>query len=248
MNLTFRAFFAPVALVAVASISGAASAAVLTGSGPFLPLPASNPAWPIGIAPTYATVGLTHTGDWTGLGVHPDWDGVFGMSTPPIPSLSTGETRYDFTTLPLGYLPAGTYFAFGDVDGGSSNPERYDLQAFDSGGSPITTEWLDDTYAVNGSGTGGGGTILANDLPSWDWDVSNPDSYQLAASLSPTGNPSVTAVLQTNQPIWGLHLVKPTTHYGFNLLAPPEGFVPEPGTAALVAPAVVAAAWRRRRR
>lgn len=229
-------------------VSGSfADAALLTGSGPFLPLPAVNPALPIGESPTYASVGSVHTGTWNPGLVHPNWVGSFGMSSPPIPSLSTGSLTYDFTTLPLGYLPAGTFFIFGDVDGGSTNPERYDLQATDGAGNPIATEWLNDTVAVNGTGTGGAGAILANDLPSWDWDISNPDAYQIAASLNPTpsANPSVSVWLVSNQPIYGLRLNKPTTHYGFNLQAPLASNIPEPASALLLVAGVACVGHRR---
>ena len=226
-------------------VATTASAAVLTGSGTDLPIPSPNPAWPVGIAPTYMTVGTIHTGDWAPGSVHPNWAGTFGMSSPPIPALSTGTLRYDFTTLPLGYLPAGTFFYFGDVDGGSTNPERFNLEAYDAGAAIIPNEWLDDTYAVTGTGTGPGGTIVPSNMPSWDWNVTNPNSYQIAASgLPPTGNPNVGAVLRTNQPIWSMTLNKPTTHYGFNLLAPPP--VPEPATALLALSGVVAGGVRRR--
>ena len=228
---TTTTFAVALALFAGASV---AQAALLTGSGPSLPLPAVNPPLPIGESPAYATVGTTHTGTWSPA-VNPGWIGTFGMSTPPIPSLSTGTTTYDFTSLPLGYLPAGTFFIFGDVDGGSTNPERFDLQAFDGSGSVITNEWLNDTVAVSGTGTGGGGAIQANDLPSWDWNISNPDSYQIAASLNPSGNPAMSVYLVTNQPIHTLVLDKPSTHYGFNIQAPlSDQRIPEPTSLALV--------------
>ena len=227
------------------AFAASSHAAVLTGSGPFLPLPSPNPPWPVGVAPTYTTVSGSNFGTWTAGTVQPAWAGTFGMSTPPIPSLSTGTTFYDFTTLPLGFLPAGTFFYFGDVDGGSTNPERFNLAAFDISSSVITNEWLDDTYAVTGTGTGTGGAIQANDLPSWDWNISNPNQYQIAASLSPSGNPNVGTVLQTNQAIYGMRLEKPETHYGFNILAPPANQIPEPSSALLVGLATVVGVCRR---
>lgn len=234
------------------ALTASSQAAILTGSGLNLPLPVVNPTPPFAVAPTYASVGAVHTGTWNVGTVEPNWVGTFGMSTPPLPSLSTGSTTYDFTSLPLGYLPAGTFFVFGDVDGGSGNPERYNLQAFDSPTltTPETSEWLDDTYAVGGVGTGIGGTIQATDVPAWDWNITNPDFYQIYASPNLTGNPSMTVTLQTNQPIYGLSLEKPSTHYGFNILAPIPGStggrIPEPTSAMLLGLAGLAGVWRRR--
>ncbi|MEN0109786.1 MAG: hypothetical protein AAF805_03595 [Planctomycetota bacterium] len=243
-----RSFSLPAALVvaALAGFSFTADAAPLTGAGPFMAVPSPNPPTTGALGASYTAFGLVDFGFWNPGDVHPDWVGSFEMSGPPLPALSSGTRDYDFTTLPLGYLPAGTVFTFGDVDGGAGLPERFDLTAFDASGTVIGVEWLDEIFYAGGTGTGGGGAILDNNLPGWDWNVTNPNGYQIRASANPIGNPSVTAGLKTNQPIWSLNLVKPTTHYGFGISAPLPSQVPEPTAAGLGCLALVGLAHRRR--
>lgn len=243
---------ATIALLVVGLVTGTVSAAILTGSGPNLPIPTPNPAWPPGVSPTQIDFGGTFTGTWAAP-ADPDWVGTYN-ATGPIPgAFAVGTTRYDFTTLPLGYLPAGTFFLFGDVDGGSTNAERFDLQALDGSGNAITSEWLgaatgpNSTHAVRGPGTGTGGTVLPGNTPGWDWDLTNADSYHVTGATVTGGNPNVAVALVTNQPIHQLLLNKPTTHYSFSLQAPSA--VPEPASL-LLALAGGCPAWlfyRRRR-
>lgn len=237
------------AILALGLLGSQLSAAILTGSGGNLPIPAPNPAWPPGQSPLQVPFGPGFTGAW-GPGVHPNWLGGF-TAIGPIPSaFNTGVTRYDFTSLPLGYLPAGTFLIFGDVDGGSTLAERFDLRAFDAANLPITNEWLGATtgpntvHAVTGSGTGGGGSIVPGNMPGWDWNGINPNAYRIAGSTF-GGNPSIAVALVTNQPIWRLQLNKPNTHYGFGLQAP---LVPEPSSLALMLLAGVGVVTSQRRR
>lgn len=226
---------------AIVCLTSSATAAILTGSGPNLPIPVPNPAWPPGVSPTRVQTGPTFTGTWNAT-AHPDWVGTYN-AVGLIPSaFATGVVRYDFTTLPLGYLPAGTFFIFGDVDGGSGNPERFDLTAFDSSNSVITNEWLGATtgpnsvHSVRGPGTGVAGAVLPGNMPGWSWQGTNPNGYHITGA-SVTGNPNVAVALVTNQPIYTMSLNKPTTHYGFGMQAPLA--VPEPASVALLAMASV---------
>ena len=209
-----------------------AVAAPLTGSGAHLPIPTNNPSWPPGVSVARVDLGGSFTGTWSSP-VIPDWVGTF-HATGPIPASSvSGTTKYDFSSLPLGYLPAGTFFIFGDVDSGPTLAERTDLKGFDSNGNIVSAPWLDSTYAVNGSGTGMGGTLVGNDLPGWSWnDPTNPSTYVIDGSTVNSGNPNVAFALISNQPLYGMELNKHTTHNGFILQAP---VIPEPSAVALIA-------------
>ncbi len=223
-------------------------AAVLTGSGPNLPTPVPNGSWPPGVSPLQVSAGLTFTGTWNAT-AHPNWVGTFNAAGLVPSAFATGVTQYDFTSLPLGYLPAGTFFIFGDVDGGSGNPERFDLTAFNLSGQ-INTEWLgavagpNTVHAVRGPGTGGAGAVLPSDIPGWSWQGTNPNGYHITGASVGPGNPNVAVALVSNQPIYRMRLNKPTTHYGFGLQAPR---IPEPGTCVLMVCGLAAFAVGRRR-
>jgi hypothetical protein len=159
--------------------------------------------------------------------------------------MSSGATGYDFSSLPLGYLPAGTFFVFGDVDSGSTLEEQYDLRAFDSSNNLISNPWLDDTYAVRGPGTGTAGAVTTNDMPGWSWNApATPDTYVINGSTITGGNPNVAFALASNQPIYAMELDKVTTHNGFVLQAPT---VPEPSSVALLIMGVGAIIAKRRK-
>ena len=211
-------------------------AAVLSGSGPNLPIPTVNPPWPPGIARSVVAVTGGFTGTWT-TPVQPDWIGTF-HATGPIPiSTFSGTTNYDFTTLPNGNLPAGTFFHFNDFDkGGSPTDETLDLTAFDGSGNPLTL-WLDDTFSVTGTGSGSGGAIRQVDMPGWDWDITNPDTYRVTgASVTGGGNPNIAFALVSNQPIVSMTVVKGNSFNSVRVRAPE---VPEPSTLTLVALALL---------
>lgn len=211
--------------------AGSVSAAVLTGQGQHLTLPSPNPNWPPGVAPTQvpstSSGTPTFTGTWSG--VHPDWVGTFSaVGQIPGPT-ATGNVTYDFTTLPLGYLPRGTFFIFNDVDrGGGSNIERLDFEAFDSGGT-INSPWLDTTYAITGTGTGTAGSITLNDMPGYDWNITNPSQYRISGEWAPSSNPNIAVALVTNADIHRLQLNRSQRLYSFGLQAP----VPEPASGLL---------------
>ncbi|MBI82073.1 MAG: hypothetical protein CMJ81_02665 [Planctomycetaceae bacterium] len=199
----------------------------LTGSGLHLPIPTINPAWQPGVSATVVDTGGAFTGTWTAP-VQADWVGTFN-ATGTVPSSTTsGIANYNFTSLPLGYLPSGTFFIFGDLDHGSSLAETAQLTAYDGSGNLLTTPWLDETYALRGPGTGLAGAITSGDMPGWSWnDVTSPATYVFDGSTITSGNPNVAFALVSNQPIHGMELDKLTTHFGFTLAAPS---VPEPSS------------------
>jgi len=225
-------------------ITAAASAAPLTGSGPNLGIPSPNPGepprqgaalWditPTGFNGTWTAPALAPwIGDFTAVGPVPS-----GISNPP------GSTRYDFTTLATGLLPSGTYFSFGDVDGGSTTFETFVLSASDVTGALITTPWLDEPMAVTGVGTGGGGSILPGNMPGWDWNATL-GQYTIDGSTVTGGNPSLGVWLESNTDMAFLSVERTSSFANFGLSAP----IPEPGTAAMLALVGTGAALFRRR-
>lgn len=197
----------------------------LTGSGSNLPIPTTNPSWPPGQSAVRTVSGGTFTGTWAAP-ANSDWIGNYNASGPVPSSMSAGSVKYDFSTLPLGFLPAGTFFIFGDVDGGSTLAERFDIRGLNSAGNVVGTPWLDEPYAVTGVPGGGGSSIQAGDMPAWSWDdPASPQTYVINGSGVSTGNPSISFALVSNQPLHGMQLNKRTTHNGFGLAAP---VVPEP--------------------
>ena len=215
----------------------------LTGSGTHLPIPTINPAWQPGMSVARVDVGGAFTGTWA-TSVQPDWVGTFNATGPIPSSLNSGIANYDFTSLPLGYLPSGTFFIFGDVDQGSTLAEMAHLTAYDGSGNLLTTPWLDETYAVRGPGTGPAGSIAAGDMPGWSWnDATSPNTYVIDGSTVTAGNPNVAFALVSNQPIYGIELDKLTTHFGFVLAAPS---VPEPSTLVIACLGLLAVIPRRR--
>ena len=217
----------------------------LTGSGAHLPIPAINPAWQPGVAAARVDTGGAFTGTWA-TPAQPDWVGTFNATGPIPSSMNSGIANYDFTSLPLGYLPSGTFFIFGDVDQGSTLAEKAHLTAYNSSGDLLNTPWLDETYAVRGPGTGSVGSIVAGDMPGWSWnDVTSPNTYVIDGSTVTAGNPNVAFALVSNQPISSMELDKLTTYYGFVLAAT---IVPEPSTALLMCLGLMALAtgrWNR---
>jgi len=213
--------------------STAVKATTLTGMGLNLPLPVPNQPWPPGVALTRTTVTGGFNGTWISP-AHTDWIGTFSATGSIPSSTNNGTTLYDFSGLPTGKLPAGTFFLFGDVDGGSSTNETFDLTAsIGSGSGPFVTltEWLDDTFAVSGTGTGTAGAIVPGNMPGWDWNVTTTGAYRIDGSSVTGGNPSVGFALVSNQAISRLRLDKGSNFNGFALRAP---VVPEPASAALI--------------
>ena len=226
-------------------LSGTANAA-LTGSGAHLLIPTTNLGAPANQSRATAGPGA---GPWTGTWSSPAaaaWIGSFSV-TGPIPagvSNPTGISFYDFTSLPNGFLPTGTFFRFGDVDGGSSTNETYTLQAFDTTGA-IISPWLDEAIGVAGAGTGTAGAILANDMPGW---VFNPTTgtYFVDGTTITGGNPSISIYLPSNTAISFLEVTRTSAFANFSLHAPLA--VPAPGGAAMLVMCGFVSVARRRRR
>lgn len=225
----------------VIACGGVVVAAPLTGTGANLPIPVPNVDPPRQGAVLDNITPAGFDGTWSAPALA-GWQGTF-LATGPVPSgnvSSAGTTSFDFTTLAAGELPAGTYFAFGDVDGGSTQNETFVLTAFDAGGNLITTPWLEEPVAVVGTGTGGGGAILPGNLPGWNWNGTTGE-YLIDGTTVTGGNPSVAAILPSNTAMSTLRVVRTSNFANFGLSAP----VPEPGTASLL---LVAAAVGLRRR
>jgi len=235
MNLEHAA----TALLALAAAT-TASAIPLTGSGSNLPI--ASPTAPAAQGRTAVLGGGGWTGSWTAPAAAP-WVGSFSVSG-PIPSGTgpVGFSRYDFTSLPLGHLSSGTYFRFGDVDGGSSTSENFTLLAFDTSGNLITTPWLEEPVATTGIGTSGG-VIIPTDTPGWSWNAGTGEYFIDGAGVTSSGNPTISNWLESNTNIAFLEVTRGSAFANFSLAAP---IIPAPGSAALFGLAGLAAARRRR--
>lgn len=212
--------------------AGIAAASPLVGSNTNLPIPSPNP----GALPSEAAV-LTDdgsggfTGQWSSPVLN-DWVGTF-TGTGPIPggglANPAGVADMDFTSLPTGALPSGTFFVFADVDGGSNQNEGFALTAFDSSNNVITDPWLNEPITVTGSGTGTGDSVLPNNMPGWDWDAVT-GTYTITGTTVTGGNPSISVWLKSNSDIAYLSVDRFSQFASMGLRAP----IPTPGTAALL--------------
>lgn len=219
---------------AIALTSGSAAIAQpLAGSGSNIPLPTPN-VLPANQARSVSTVAGGFTGSWSAPALSP-WVGSFG-AIGPVPgttSSGAGATLYDFTSMPTGVLPTGTFFRFGDVDRGSGATETFILQAFDSSGI-VTSAWLDLPAAVTGTG------ISATATPGWSFN-SSTGQYTIDGTTV-LGNPNVAVWLTNNVGLTGLEVQRSTTFSTFSLHAP----IPAPGATALLAAGGIVACRRRR--
>lgn len=226
-NCSIKYVFAVILIAGI--VSSTSNAGLLTGSGSHLAIPSPNPGAPLSQARTITSV-TPQTG-WTGSWYAPaasPWIGTFS-ATGPVPTgntnptghvPATGITLYDFTSLPTGVLPVGTYFRFGDLDFGATVSEVYTLAALNSSG-PITTAWLDEVIGVTGTTS-----IVSSAMPSWTF---NAGIYTFDGS-SLTGNPNVAFYLPNNTSITSLEVTRTSTFQNFALYAP----VPEPATLLLL--------------
>lgn len=192
-----------------------------------------------GISRSVIDSGGSWTGTWTTTAQAP-WVGTFNVSGVTLSGGSpTGSAEYDFTTLPTGTLPVGTFFTLGDLDENISN--AITLRAWDSSGNPMSL-WLDEPYGTYGTGGGPGGSVLATDTPGWTWDA-GAQSYSFDGTTV-SGNPNLAVLLTNNQAIKTLEVTKSGTSYAFSLRAPA---VPEPSSILMVAFASGLCLLRRKR-
>lgn len=229
------------ALLVAAALAPIAAAQPLTGSGAHLPLSAPIQVPQPGVAPTLGSI--VHPTSFDGTWNAPaqfGWQGTFTALGPVPSNTNIGTTRYDFTTLNAGNLPTGTFFNFGDVDGGSGQNETFSLQAFDSSGL-ITTPWLSLPAYVWGSGRNAGNPDLL-DTPGWNWNAGT-GTYFIDGTTVTGFNPSITVTMLSLVDIDQLSVVKTATPYSFSLTAP---VVPGPGALALLGVAGIATGRRRR--
>ncbi len=233
---------AAVALTLWIGATNPAHAQTLTGSGDHIPLGGPFPAV---VYPTYVdNLDGTFTGTWSSP-AQPNWLGTFTLSGPlPGGGVPTGSSTFDFSTLPLGFLPANSYFYLGDLDNGSGE-ESFTLKAYDATGV-ITTPWLNSpAIGQQGTGSGPGGTPALEDMPGWDWNSTVADGYYFYGSTV-LGNPAIALALGNNQNIRSLDVSRDSNFTALYLGAPES--VPEPSTWALLAGGFGALSFFMRRR
>lgn len=209
---------------AMALMCSVAEAVLLTGSGSHLPVPANG----VPNGQSMTVTGNTVAGPWQGSWLAPalpNWVGTFDVIG-PVPAgttNNTGSSWYDFTSMPTGELPVGTYFRLGDVDQGSGTLENFTLTANNSSGL-ITTPWLNEPIGASGSGVGG--PITLTDMPGWSYTggVYNFDGSTVG------GNPNISLILTNNVGITHLSVTRSSGYANFSLLAP----IPEPGSMAMM--------------
>lgn len=207
-----------------------------------IPIPSDNIIpLPSSVTPSFTPVtGSPFTGTWVGTGADSPWVDVdtFNGIGSGTRNLDVGITTFDFVTTPL---PVGTYFNFSDVDNGSrTSSEQFILEAFDTSGNLITTNWLSEPFSVRG-------TSNFSELPSSDF---NSGTYTIDG-MDITGNPSVNFTLTNLEEIGRLVINKQQGNNSFVLLAPTPTehptTVPEPTSLlALTAISLICFNYRRK--
>jgi len=177
-----------------------------------------------GILPTIS--GYPGPGPFTGTWSAPagiPWRGTFS-GTGPYPDHQPGTSMWNFSGIGNGYLPAGTFVGFGDLDNGSGDNERYILTATDINGGLITTPWLSAPVYCQGALS----ECVPGSMPDYSWDPTT-GVYEFFGS-NVLGNPTITAWITTNMSIYGLTVEETQFNNSFALEAP----VPEPGSLLLL--------------
>jgi hypothetical protein len=151
----------------------------------------------------------------------PAWRGTFSATGPIPASGASGTIRYDFSGLAAGALPAGSFFSFGDVDGGSGSSEVFVLKAWGPGSAatPLLSPWLAGPAAAWGSGRGAGGGPGAQDLPKWAFDPAT-GAYTIDGSGVVGFNPTVSVAMLSLASIRTLEVEKRANNNGFGISAP----------------------------
>lgn len=93
----------------------------------------------------------------------------------------------------------------------------------------LTILFLSSAIAANAAGPGG--TLAVINMPGWTWD-GGAQSY-IDGETTSGPNPALGGVLESNQPIATLEVIKPSGSYGFALRAPLT--IPEPSSILLTA-------------
>lgn len=192
--------------------------------GANVPLPAT-PAMgkaPDAVAPLVLPTGPSgFRGTWGG-GANAAWRGTF-TATGPVPSSGrSGETNYDFKPLAAGFLPAGSWFSFGDLDGGSG-AESMRLVAYDASGAPLPQPWLSGAQFARGAGRAPGGGPAVLDMPDFAFDAA-AGAYLFTGSSVKGFNPTVSFEVATLGPIYTMKLQKGAANNGFGISAPVRFF------------------------
>lgn len=209
---------------------------ILSGSGLNLPL-SPNPTF-ASISPSIISTTAGFTGTWAAPADTP-WVGSFDITGTLPTNGNIGTTTYTFNGLNAGALPAESFFYFGDLDGGSGS-ESFSLRAWDVSGNLLNL-WLDCTFYQYGRSANGTNTPILSDMPGWAWNATT-STYSFNG-FNVSGNPTLGVILQNNQSIFTLEVVKAAGANAFSISAP---LVPEPSSALLSIPAFVMLLRRRR--
>ena len=185
---------------------------------------------------------ISGTGTWTTTNALPDWStsGSFAISGPLQGSGgTTNSISYDFTNMPGGTLPVGSYVYLADLDNG----EVFTMTAYNSLGQIISKGWLSENLGGHGVGAGPGGSPLSTDMPGYDWNNTAASTYTFDGGTV-VGNPSISLALETNQAIGRLDFSRTNNSNAFTIAAP----VPEPSVVGLLAVGSLAFLRRNRKR
>ena len=244
-----RSSFAALIIVCIVSGTSAYAQLILPGTTDPIPIPATNPGSPTAVFPSPPLLidpnVPSYSQTWS-FPAKPDWIGTFTF-TGAFPSGSSnpaGTTTYDFTGLPLGFLPVNSFLRIGDLDHGSGNTEKITISGTCvSCGNPGA--FLDLPFGVSESIFDFIPTL--NEMPSViRTDPIAPSSvYEFIGSTVIANNPGISFAMTNNHALTSLTVVRADSFSNFSILAMP---IPEPSTFALAALGLMGIGWRRRNR